>query len=175
MYFSLTSVLDHIKYIGLIKSYVNKGDASMKHLKPVITGLICLVILTAAYAKSQSSPVEENTKSEPSKLVVLWTSGDKDVAIKMVFMYTTAAKTNKWWDTIRFIVWGPSSKLLSEDEEVQKGIQKMKEAGVELFACKACADLYGVSDKLAELGLDVKYMGQPLTSMLKSGWVSLTF
>ena len=51
----------------------------------------------------------------------------------------------------------------------------MKVSGVELLACKECADSYGVSEKFEELGIEVKYMGQPLTSMLKSDWVSLTF
>jgi hypothetical protein len=73
------------------------------------------------------------------------------------------------------VVWGPSSKLLAGDLELQEGIQQMKEAGVELLACKACSDMYGVSDKLAALGVDVKYMGVPVTDMLKSGWTSLTF
>jgi hypothetical protein len=73
------------------------------------------------------------------------------------------------------VVWGPSSKLLAGDLELQEGIRQMKEAGVELLACKACSDMYGVSDKLAALGVDVKYMGVPVTDMLKSGWTSLTF
>lgn len=73
------------------------------------------------------------------------------------------------------MVWGPSSKLLAGDLELQEGIRQMKEAGVELLACKACSDMYGVSDKLAALGVDVKYMGVPVTDMLKSGWTSLTF
>ena len=113
--------------------------------------------------------------AEPSKLMVLWTSGDRDVALKMVFMYTNNAKINGWWDEIRFVVWGPSSKLLSEDVEIQEYVEKMKDSGIELLACKACADSYGVSEKLEELGVEVKYMGQPLTAMLKSDWVSLTF
>ncbi len=51
----------------------------------------------------------------------------------------------------------------------------MKEIGIELLACKACADRYGVSLKLEELGITVKYMGEPLTSMLKTDWVVMTF
>ena len=39
----------------------------------------------------------------------------------------------------------------------------MKEAGVDLYAYKACADIYGVSDKLESLGINVKYMGIPFT------------
>ncbi len=72
-------------------------------------------------------------------------------------------------------MWGPSSKLLSVDEEIQAAVAEMGEAGVELVACKACADSYGVSEKLEELGVEVKYMGVPLTEMLKGDWVVVTF
>lgn len=51
----------------------------------------------------------------------------------------------------------------------------MKDTDVELQACKACADMYGVSDKLVSSGVDVKYMGKPLTEMLKTDWKTLTF
>ncbi|WP_197092805.1 hypothetical protein [Labilibaculum euxinus] len=56
------------------------------------------------------------------KLAVVWTSGDRDVALKMVFMYTYNAKKMGWWDEINLIVWGPSSKLLCEDAELQEYI-----------------------------------------------------
>jgi hypothetical protein len=108
-------------------------------------------------------------------LTVVWTSGDKEVAKKMVFMYTLNAKLNDWWDNIRFIIWGPSSKLLSQDKELQEELAKMKEAGIRLEACKACADQYGVSSKLEELEIDVKYMGQPLTECIKGDWEVVTF
>jgi hypothetical protein len=112
---------------------------------------------------------------DPSKLLVVWTSGDRDVALKMVYMYSFNAKKNGWWDEVRFLVWGPSSKLLSEDTELQDYIKKMQDEGIELLACKACADSYGVSEKLEALGVEVKYMGVPLTEMLKSDWTTITF
>jgi len=115
------------------------------------------------------------TPASSDKLVVLWTSGDREVALKMVFMYALNAKRNSWWSDVTFIVWGPSSKLLSSDAELQAEIKKMKEAGVILEACKACADSYGVSGKLQELGIDVKYMGRPLTAYIKEGRLVLTF
>lgn len=102
-------------------------------------------------------------------LVVLWTSGDRDVALNMVFMYTLNAKRRNWWGDVRLIVWGPSAKLLSEDRELQGVIVQMREAGVILEACKACADRYGVSADLEQLGIAVRYMGIPLTEYLKEG------
>ena len=42
------------------------------------------------------------------------------------------------------------------------------------MACKACSDSYGVSEILVGLGVDVKYMGAPLTEMLKGDWEVIT-
>lgn len=112
--------------------------------------------------------------AESKKLNMLWTSGDRDVALKMVFMYSFNAKKYGWWDEISLIVWGPSAKLLAEDPELQERIAAMKDVGVKLLACKACSDQYGVSDALVALGINVIYMGQPLTQMLQSGESMLT-
>jgi len=49
-------------------------------------------------------------------------------------------------------------------------------AGVRIEACKACADLYGVSPALGELVIDVKYRGEPLPRILQSDkWDTMTF
>ena len=112
---------------------------------------------------------------DKDSLVVLWTSGDREVALKMVFMYTLNAKLRGWWDEVTFIIWGPSSKLLSTDQELQQQIKKFKEEGIILEACKACADQYGVSSDLEDLGVDVKYMGEPLTDYIKGDTEVITF
>jgi hypothetical protein len=93
----------------------------------------------------------------------------------MVFMYTKNAKLKGWWNKVTLVVWGPSAKLLSQDTELQAALQAMKEIGVELLACKACADSYGVSEVLEGLGIEVKYMGVPLTDYLKSDIKVITF
>ena len=108
-------------------------------------------------------------------LVVIWTSGDKELALKMVFMYTLNAKLKGWWDNICLMVWGPSQELLTKDVQLQEHIKKMKEAGIVVEACKACSDQYGVSEKLEEIGVEVKYVGMPLTTYIKEGRQILTF
>jgi hypothetical protein len=114
-------------------------------------------------------------KEYEKSLIVVWSSGDRDVALKAAFMYTYNAKAKGWWDDVRLIVWGPSAKLLKEDGELQEYIRKMKDAGMVLEACKACSDMYGVSGDLEALGIDVKYMGVPLTSYIKGGGNVITF
>ena len=147
----------------------------MNNIKKLLLPFLLVLFFTGS-SFSQENVKQETGKSIPSKLAVLWTSGDRDVALKMVFMYTFYAKQKGWWQDIQFIVWGPSSKLLSEDKELQDYIKKMKDEGVEIVACKACADSYGVSGKLEDLGIEVKYMGVPLTEFLKSEkWKVVTF
>jgi hypothetical protein len=109
----------------------------------------------------------EEKSVTPDALVVLWSSGDREVATKMVFMYTLNAKRRDWWKNVTLIVWGPSAKLLTQDSQLQDRIKEMREAGVSLLACKACSDSYGVSESLEKLGIDVKYMGEPFTEILK--------
>jgi hypothetical protein len=107
-------------------------------------------------------------KPRPDQLVVLWTSCDREVALKMAFMYTLNSKRFNWgWKGVTLIVWGPSSKLLAQDKELQEHIIDMKEAGIKLQACKKCSDLYGVTDDLKRLGIEVKYLGKTLTNYLR--------
>jgi hypothetical protein len=51
----------------------------------------------------------------------------------------------------------------------------MLNTGITVEACKACTDIYGVSEKLEKLGVDVKYMGEPFTEILKGNQKVLTF
>ena len=112
---------------------------------------------------------------EKEKLVVLWVSGDRDVAEKSCLMYAHAAKKMEWFDEVVLIVWGSSSRLLAEDPALQEKIMKMGEDGVILEACIACSDQFGVTEKLLELDIDVKGMGGPLTRYLKEGYHVLTY
>lgn len=130
-----------------------------------------MVVTTVQAQQEQTEPV---TLKPEERLAVIWTSGDREVALKMVFMYTYNSMRFGWWKDITLVVWGPSAKLLSEDEELQEYIAKIKDVGVTLKACKGCSDMYGVSEKLEELGITVKYMGE-ITTYLKEGRHVLTF
>jgi hypothetical protein len=105
-----------------------------------------------------------------SELVVLWTSGDREQAVNMAFMYAFNSLARGWWEEVTLIVWGPSARLLCQDAGLQEEIARMKEGGVNLLACKACADKYGVAEELERLGVKVLYMGRALTDYLQQGY-----
>ncbi len=108
-------------------------------------------------------------------LVVIWTSGDREVALNMVFMYTKNAKIQDWWENVTLVIWGPSAKLLTEDSELQQYVEDMKVAGVKLMACKACSDEYSVSEGLEKLGVEVIYIGPTMTEFLKGDYKVVSF
>jgi len=111
----------------------------------------------------------------PSKLAVLWTSGDPAVAHRVGLMYTHAARRNGWFDEVELIAWGPSQRTLVGDKDLREKVGLLRADGVTLRACVVCADSFGVADELRDLGFEVIPMGVPLTRMLKSGaWSVLT-
>ena len=140
------------------------------------TSFLLMMSTNTIAMETQENEITKDTTEigEKDKLVVVWTSGDKEVALKMVFMYTYNAKKYEWWKDITLLVWGPSAKLLSEDKELQKQIKEMSDIGINLLACKGCADEYGVSEKLEEIGVTVKYTGVDLTNFIKERHV-ITF
>ncbi|MCP4151292.1 MAG: DsrE family protein [bacterium] len=107
--------------------------------------------------------------------LIVWTSADREVGMNVVGMYGFYSKKMKWMDNVHILIWGPSGKLILKDKELQAKIKELQGIGVEFLACKGCADIYKISDKLKALGIDVKYAGQYLADAQKNGWFVLTF
>ena len=104
--------------------------------------------------------------SKKTHLYVLWTNDNPITAEKMVFRYSVNSLIRGWWEKVTLIVWGASTKLVSEDENIQKLVKEALEKGVHITACKACADELGVTETLEKLKIEVKYWGIPLTEIL---------
>lgn len=133
-----------------------------------------LILFAIALSFSVFAQNEVKMEDNSNKLAVLWTSDNPDVAEKMAFMYTYNAKRQGWFDEVVLIIWGPSAKLASENVMIQDYLKKMKAEGIKIEACLHCAKMYGVDEKLKELGIDVKGMGVPLSNYLKDGWKTLS-
>jgi hypothetical protein len=140
----------------------------------VLAALLLSVPVAASEAQSAEAAGQAGVHEAGRRQLILWTSGDREVALKMVFMYAYNAKKRGWMDTVRLLVWGPSSKLLSEDAELQEQLAGLNEVGVELYACKACAEAYGVAEKLSSLDIEVMYTGKMLAELQQQGWHVLT-
>lgn len=112
--------------------------------------------------------------SELNKLYILWTNADPVTSEKMVMMYGINSKINYWWNEVTIIIWGATAKFVAENDLIQEKIKQAIQVGVNISACKACADQLGVSEKLVELGVELKYWGEHLTEILKENEKLLT-
>jgi len=125
---------------------------SDNHLRPKMTEIV----------------IDDSLKSE-DHLVILWTNADREVALKMIHMYTFNAKRFEWWKEITIIIWGPTAQLMANDQELQEKFKELIEAGIRVKACKGCADQYkGVSEKLESIGIEILYVGKEFTDYIKS-------
>jgi hypothetical protein len=101
------------------------------------------------------------------KLTILWTSENEEIATNMLLMYTLKSNLNNWWKECNLITWGPSNKILCENPEVQVMVKQIMDTGVKVYSCKRCAEEYGIVEKLENMGIEVKLMGEPLTNYLQ--------
>ena len=107
------------------------------------------------------------------KLLIVWSSSDKEVAKKLVLLYGSVMLSREYWKEATIMIWGPSAKLLAEDLELQKMMKIVQETGVRFNACVVCTDDYGVSNKLESLGIELIHTGEMMTEALKSDQFSV--
>lgn len=106
---------------------------------------------------------------------MILSSADEVVHRELSLPYAYNSKKQGWMDRVRVILWGPTEKIAAENREFQEQIRLLIDADVEVIACKACSDNFGVSKELEKLGIDIQYVGTLVTEMLKDGWYQLTF
>lgn len=102
------------------------------------------------------------------KLTVLWTSGEKDVALKVVLRYIDNALEKKTWPTIDLIIWGPSVQLAGDDENVKFKLESLIQRGLKAEACIVCAEEYGVTEVLEKMGVKLSMVGEELTHIIQN-------
>lgn len=110
-----------------------------------------------------------------SKIFVILSSADRDVALEVGLVYPLNAAKNGWMEEVKLIIFGPSEKLAAYDTQVQEKIREVQSTGVEVLACKWCADRMKVTDTLEKAGIKVVYVGPVISDLIKGGWASLTF
>ena len=109
------------------------------------------------------------------KLLIVWSSGEIEVAKKLVLLYGSVILPRGYWDEAHLMVWGPSARLLAENTEVQEMLAKVLETGVKASVCVVCSDDYGVTEQLSRLCVEPAHTGEFLTRALKDGWKVVTF
>jgi len=108
-----------------------------------------------------------------SKVRVIISTAEKDKALTGI-LYAKNAQINKWIDDVRVIFFGPFENLVCEDDDVIQSASELLDYQTPI-ACKFLSDRSGTSDKLAELGFNVEYVGALISDSIKAGYVPMVF
>lgn len=108
------------------------------------------------------------------KVISIISSGDLGKALTGIG-YATRAVQNRWLAEVKLCFMGPAEQLLVENEELQNLLNEFKALQGEVVACKAIAERYAVSDKIAALNIDVEFVGQIISDHIKDGYVPMVW
>lgn len=109
------------------------------------------------------------------RVFALITDDNREKALEVGLVYPANCAKNKWLEEVKVIFFGPSEKLAAFDTQVQEKVREMKTYGVEVLACKWCADRMGITAQLEAQGVKVVYVGTVISQLIKEGWAQLTF
>ncbi len=110
------------------------------------------------------------------KLFIIVCDADPRIMTDVAFMYARNAIKNGWMSEVIVILWGPSQRTLVGALELKAEAMSLNEIeNISVWACKECSDNYQITEKLENLDVTVKYIGEDVSNMLKEGWCQLSF
>ena len=107
------------------------------------------------------------------QLVILWTQNSEVTFTEMILPYLMNSKLKGWWPKATLIIWGGSTQLVRDTPMIQESIQGLVNHSITVRACRSCANHLTATALLESLGVDVCYMGVPLTDYLQKDDVKL--
>lgn len=108
-----------------------------------------------------------------SKLLVIIGSGDREKALAGL-MYARNVIKYGWLNDLTVVFFGPSEQLVANDEEVASKAREIATL-TDCFACKAISDKQGVSQNLAAAGIEVEYVGDITSNLIKEGYLPMVW
>ena len=108
-----------------------------------------------------------------AKLLVIISTAESEKALTGL-MYATRSKSEGWMEDVKVIFFGPSERLLVQDERIAEVAREIC-AAEKVIACKFISDRDGISEKIADLGIEVDYVGAIISDLVKDGYVPMVF
>lgn len=106
-------------------------------------------------------------------LVIIGTAERAKAQTGMMYAVNTAKYG--WLDDVKLIFFGPSENLLLEDEDMQELLREFHRHEKTAVACKFLADRDGTDAGLNDLGVDVSYVGEMISQLIKDGYTPMVW
>ena len=109
------------------------------------------------------------------KLLVVWKSeNDTDIS-NFIVPFSYNSKAQGWFTEVEVLIWGASQEKVRETTKYQDFVKTLIHDGINVYACKLCADTTMCTELLESLGVNVMYTGNYLADKLKdSTWEVIT-
>ncbi len=109
------------------------------------------------------------------KLLVVWKSDNNIDIEKFVVPFTYNSKAQNWFMDVELLIWGASQAQVKVNPSYQEYVKTLIHNGVNVYACKMCADDTGATEVLESLGVTVMYTGVYLSEKLQDDeWEVIT-
>ncbi len=108
------------------------------------------------------------------KIVVIICTSDAGKA-RTGAMYALNALKHGWMEDVKIIFFGPAQDLLLDDAKLQNLIKEYQEIKEAVVACKFIADKNKKSEQLIEIGIQVEYVGEMISSYIHEGYVPMVW
>ena len=142
-------------------------------MKPLRIFFILIILtipavqFTQAQSGSPSRAFRALEEEKVHKIAILWTSKDRDIFFEAVEPYCEACFTNRNYEDLTLIVWGPSVCLLSKDASIRKQLALLIEKGMNVKASGMLSAKYNCREMLTEIGAEISNVNELLTDLLR--------
>lgn len=111
-----------------------------------------------------------------NKILVIISSGEEAREKALTGLrFALVAKKNKLMDDIQIVFFGPSEKLVTDDDEFKNMLREGKDLGIVPFACSGIANRDNLTEALKYLGFSVDPIGPVITDFMQKGYVPMSF
>ncbi len=90
-------------------------------------------------------------------------------------MYAVNATKYGWMAETKLIFFGPAEHLLLEDADLQELLREYQRHDKTAVACKFLADRENTAAPLADLGVEVAFVGEMISNLIKAGYTPMVW
>lgn len=108
------------------------------------------------------------------KVLVIVSTENRLKAMGALVFVQNSIKNKRFEDT-KLILFGPSEKLVSEDQALQGIVSDIVSMEGKPMACKFISDMESISPKLTSLGFQIEYVGDPIGQFINDGYLPMVF
>ena len=146
-------------------------------MKPHVFLLTAVIFLlgfsSMAQEGSPGTAFFQEEKTSPESVTILWSSNDPGVFYNCITPYYSYSCEKHCWKEMNLLMWGPSVRLLAENQELQDDLSELISKGLKVKVSKYSMDKFKVTQKMSQIGIEVLYIEDDITKELKGGIANL--